>query len=121
MLIGIWDASLLGTLLTSKGTITAGEETIRADAGAIRADQDFWNTNYYQNEPKFNSVYSRNNLPKIKDGAYVVNCDEYKSIGTHWIVCECWTCIILLWFWSWAYPKRNLKFNRKQKYNNKYL
>ena len=40
---------------------------------------------YYQNEPKFNSFYSRNNLPKIKDGAYVINLDEYKSIGTHWI------------------------------------
>ena len=26
---------------------------------------------YYQNEPKFNGVYSRNNLPKIKDGAYM--------------------------------------------------
>ena len=26
---------------------------------------------YYQNEPKFNGVYSRNNFPKIKDGAYV--------------------------------------------------
>ena len=40
---------------------------------------------YYQNEPKFNGVYSRNNLPEIKDGAYVINLDEYKSIGTHWI------------------------------------
>ena len=40
---------------------------------------------YYQNETKFNGVYSRNNLPKIKDGAYVINLDEYKSIGTHWI------------------------------------
>ena len=39
---------------------------------------------YYQNELKFNGVYSRNNLPKIKDGAYVINL-EYKSIGTHWI------------------------------------
>ena len=39
---------------------------------------------YYQNEPKFNGVYSRNNLPEIKDGAYVINLDEYKSIGTHW-------------------------------------
>ena len=41
--------------------------------------------NYCQNKPKFNGVYSRNNLPKIKDGAYVINLDEYKSIGTHWI------------------------------------
>ena len=40
---------------------------------------------YYQNEPKPNGVYSRNNLPKIKDGAYVINIDEFKSIETHWI------------------------------------
>ena len=40
---------------------------------------------YYQNEPKFNGFYSRNNLPEIKDGAYVINLDEHKSIGTHWI------------------------------------
>ena len=38
---------------------------------------------YYQEEPKFTGVYSRNNLPKIKDGAYVVNLNEYKSIGDH--------------------------------------
>ena len=40
---------------------------------------------YYQDEPKFNGVYSRNNLPKIKDGAYVITFDEHKSTGTHWI------------------------------------
>ena len=38
---------------------------------------------YYQNEPKFNDVYSRNNLPEIKDGAYIINIDEYESIGTN--------------------------------------
>ena len=35
---------------------------------------------YYQNEPKFNGVYSRNNLSKIKDEAYIINLDEYESI-----------------------------------------
>ena len=40
---------------------------------------------YYQNEPKFNSVYSKNNLPKIRDGAYLINLDEYKSIETRWM------------------------------------
>ena len=40
---------------------------------------------YYQKEPKFNGVYSRNNLPKTKDRAYVIYLDEYESIGTHWI------------------------------------
>ena len=50
----------------------------------------------YQNEPNFNKffmfiqeingVYSRNKLPKIKDGAYVISLDEYKSTGTQWIV-----------------------------------
>ena len=40
----------------------------------------------YQNENKFKGVYSRDNLPhKIKDGAYVINLDEYSNIGTHWI------------------------------------
>ena len=40
---------------------------------------------YYQNEPTQNGVYSRDNLPKIKDGAYTINFDEYSDIGTHWI------------------------------------
>ena len=41
---------------------------------------------YYENESRFNGVYSRDNLPnKIKDGAYVINLDEYSDIGTHWI------------------------------------
>ena len=41
---------------------------------------------YYENEPRFNDVYSRNNLPKkIKDGVYVINLDEYADLGTHWI------------------------------------
>ena len=41
---------------------------------------------YYQNEPRFNGVYSRNNLPKKrKYGAYVINLDEYPDVVTHWI------------------------------------
>ena len=41
---------------------------------------------YYLNERRFNGVYSRNNMPKkIKDGAYVINLDEYADVGTHWI------------------------------------
>ena len=41
---------------------------------------------YYQNEPRFNGVYSRDNLPdKIKDEGYVINLDEYCDTGTHWI------------------------------------
>ena len=41
---------------------------------------------YYQNEPRFNGVYSRDNFPKrIKDRAYVINLDEYADVGTHWI------------------------------------
>ena len=41
---------------------------------------------YYQNEPRFNGVFSRDNLPNtIKNGAYVINLDEYYDIGTHWV------------------------------------
>ena len=39
----------------------------------------------YQNESRFNGVYSRDNLTEIKDGAYVINSDEYSDIGTHWV------------------------------------
>ena len=39
---------------------------------------------YYQSKPKFNGVYSKNNLPKIKDGSYVIHLRDYESIGTHW-------------------------------------
>ena len=35
----------------------------------------------YQNEPKFNGVYSKNNSTKIKDEVHVMNIDEYKSTG----------------------------------------
>ena len=41
---------------------------------------------YYANEPRFNGVYSRNNLPKtIKKGAYIINLDEYENMSTHWV------------------------------------
>ena len=41
---------------------------------------------YCQNEPRFNGVFSRDNLPNtIKNGAYVINLDEYRDIGTHWV------------------------------------
>ena len=32
---------------------------------------------YYQNEPKFNGVYLRNNLPRIKDGVYIIKLEEF--------------------------------------------
>ena len=45
---------------------------------------------YYQNEPRINGVFSRNNLPeKIKNGAYVINLDEYKYTGTHCVALFC--------------------------------
>ena len=39
-----------------------------------------------KNEPRFNGVCSRNNLPnKIKKGAYIISLDEYENTGTHWV------------------------------------
>ena len=37
------------------------------------------------NQPKFNGIYFRDNLNKIKDGAYIINLDEYSDFGTHWV------------------------------------
>ena len=42
---------------------------------------------YCQNEPRFNGVYSRDNLLACssadkKDGPYIINLDEYSDIAT---------------------------------------
>ena len=33
----------------------------------------------------FNGAYSCDNLPKLKDRAYIINLDEYSDIRTHWV------------------------------------
>ena len=51
---------------------------------------NFERQKYYENEPIFNGLFSRNSLPKkIKDGAYIINLDDYTDIGTHWIALFC--------------------------------
>ena len=40
---------------------------------------------YYQNEPRFNGIFSRDNLQKIKDGSYRINLDEYSDFKTQWV------------------------------------
>ena len=40
---------------------------------------------YYQYEPRFNGVYSRDNLPKLEDETYVINLNDYTDIGSHWV------------------------------------
>ena len=51
----------------------------------------------YQNEPRFNGVYCRVNLPKIKDGAYAINLDKYSDTGTHWIALYVLNNNVLFW------------------------
>ena len=97
LLLGALGASLLVNLLTSgKGIMRAGEGIVRAGEGSNKKTlnsllpfhplANIEISEYYKNEPRFNGVYSRNNLPnKIKKGAYVINLDEYKNTGTHWV------------------------------------
>ena len=42
-------------------------------------------TSYFNYEPRFNGVFSRKNLPSIKDGVYWINLDDRNSEGTHWV------------------------------------
>ena len=93
MLLGTLGASLLGNLLSGKGVARAGEGTMRIWEGIKKKTlmpahclNNFETKEYYENNPRFNGAYSKNNLPKIiKNGAYVINLDEYEDIGTHWI------------------------------------
>ena len=89
MLLGTLGASLLGNLLTiGKGIIRAGDGIVRAGSGSKKKLNSLLPfdpltnieiSEYYKNEPRFNGVYSRNNLPnEIKNGAYVTIYLEYK-------------------------------------------
>ena len=90
MLLGTLGASLLGDILSKglsgKGVLRAGEGTIRAGYGSKRPSLNFFLTfpphpltnfeiqEYYQNEPRFNGVFSRDNLPNsIKKKWYLCN------------------------------------------------
>ena len=95
MLLGTLGASLLGNLLSRKGTARVGEGILRAGYGPSAKKKalippypltNFGIKEYYENESRFNGVYSRGKLPKeIKNGGYVINLDEYSDVGTNWI------------------------------------
>ena len=73
---------------------------------------------YYQNEPRFNGVFSRDNLPNIiKNGAYVINLDEYHDIGTHWVALYVHNKIITYFdsFGVEHIPKEIMKFINPKK------
>ena len=45
---------------------------------------------YYKTEPRFNGVFSRNNLSeKIKDRVYIINLEEYPDVDAHWMASFC--------------------------------
>ena len=47
-------------------------------------ERNFEIQRYYENEPRVNGIYFKNNLPKkFKNWAYVINLDEYAGVGTH--------------------------------------
>ena len=94
MLLGTLGASLSGSLLTGgKGIMRAGDGILLAGSGSKKNSllpfhplTNIEISEYHKNEPRFNSVYSRYNLPnKIKKGAYVINLDKYENTGTHWV------------------------------------
>ena len=70
---------------------------------------------HYQNDHKANSVYSRNNLSKIKDVADIINLSEYESIATHWIALYVNAENVTNFdsFWMEYIPKEIKKIQRK--------
>ena len=56
-------------------------------------------TFYFNYEPRFNGAFLRNNLSRIRDGVYVINLDDKKSKGKHWVsLFTDWNTLILLEF-----------------------
>ena len=73
---------------------------------------------YYQNEPRFNGVFSRHDLPNnTKNGTYVINLDEYHDAGTHWVALYVNNKIVIYFdsFGVEHIPKEIMKFIRCKK------
>ena len=89
MLLG----TLGGSLLIGRGLFRAGKRIYRAgnQGQGIKKKSltpfypltNFEIQEYFKDEKRFNGVYSRSNLPKLKNGAYVINLDHSKNTGTH--------------------------------------
>ena len=91
MLVGTLGASLLGNLLTGKRMYRTVQGMYRTGQGLKKVIPfhpltNFEINDYFDGIKGFNRVFSRNNLPKLKNGAYVINLDHSKNTGTHWIV-----------------------------------
>ena len=63
----------------------------------------------YQNESRFNGVYSRDNLPKLEDGSYVINLDEYYDIGSHWFALYVWNNVTYFDFFGVEHIPKEIK------------
>ena len=90
MLLGTLGNSLISDLLIKnlpgKGTLRAEEGIDKKALIPQHPSTNFEIEKYYENEIRFKGAYSRDNLPKtIKNGAFVINPDEYADVGTHWI------------------------------------
>ena len=126
MLLCNLDASLLGNLSKGKGQL----EQVKEKLGQVKIFNasphpltNFEIQKHYKNEPKFNGVYSRNNFSKIKYLAYLINLDEYESIGTHSIALYL-NDDNVTYFDSFRVkyiPKEKLENSLGKKYYNKYL
>ena len=98
MSLGTFASTLLGNMFARKRIVRAGYGN-KGGKGIVRAGYgskkkiipahpltNFEIQKYYEDKPRFNGVYSRDNLPKtIKNGAYVINLDKYADVGTHWV------------------------------------
>ena len=82
MLLGTLGAFLLtgrGSFRIGKGMYRAGNQGQGIKKKSLTPFHPLTNfeiQEYFKDEKRFNGVYSRNNLPKLKNGAYVINLDH---------------------------------------------
>ena len=91
MLLGTLSGSLLGNLLTGQGLYRTGQGLHRTGQGLKKIIPFHPLTNFeimdhFKGVKGLNGVFSRNNLPNLKNRAYVINLDHSENIGTHWVV-----------------------------------
>ena len=90
-------ASAMFKTIFGKGVMTAGTGVLKARRGYKNIDHidkkvlvpihllsNIEITKYCHYKPRFNGAFSRDNLPRINDGIYVLNPSDKLSKETHW-------------------------------------
>ena len=60
-------------------------------------------------------LLQKNNLPRMKEGAYFIDLDDKKIKGTYWVSLFIDRNTAVYWFlWNWIYSSRSINWSQRE-------